>query len=234
MNGGINGGMSDLRLVIFDVDGTLVDSQGDILAAMTDAFTRAGHTAPTRDDILGIVGLSLDVAIPRLAPDLPAALHAQMVEWYKDAYIRLRAETGAAQSSPLYPHVRDTLDRLRAIPELLLGVATGKSRRGLDKLLDGHALRPYFLTQQVSDHHPSKPHPSMIHAALSETGVDAANAVMIGDTSFDMDMARAAGVGAIAVDWGYHPRAQLSSADHLISDIRTLPDLLHTIWENAA
>ena len=220
-----------LKLIIFDVDGTLVDSQGDITAAMAHAFDRAGHPAPSRDQTLGIVGLSLDVAIPRLAPDLPADTHAQMVEWYKEAYIHLRAQSGAALSSPLYPHALETLQALHAVPENLLGVATGKSRRGLDKLLEGHNLSHLFITQQVSDHHPSKPHPAMLHAALSETGIDARDAVMIGDTTFDMDMAGAAGIPFIGVNWGYHPAGRMTNAAAVISDFRDLPAALSTLWE---
>ena len=225
--------MSGLRLVVFDVDGTLVDSQGDILAAMRMAFDQAGLAAPDRDAILSIVGLSLEVAIPKLAPDAPDDLHLRMVDWYKAAYIELRAAGGVEQSSPLYPHVRDVLHSLHAQPETLLGVATGKSRRGLDKLLDGHDLRSYFVTQQVSDHHPSKPHPSMLLAALSDTGVGASEAVMVGDTSFDMEMARAAGLRAIGVSWGYHDRSKLAIADVVIDDVRDLPTALNRIWEPA-
>lgn len=223
--------MSRLRLVMFDVDGTLVDSQGDILSAMGEAFARAERVMPPRDDVLSIVGLSLDVAIPRLAPDADGATQAQMVEWYKEAYIRLRAEGGVEASSPLYPHAREALETLHRQPETLLGVATGKSRRGLDKLLDGHGLRRFFVTQQVSDHHPSKPHPSMLLTALSETGVDPVDAVMIGDTSFDMEMAKAAGLRAIGVSWGYHERAALAEADRIIDDFRALPEALNQIWE---
>ncbi|MEM7598656.1 MAG: HAD-IA family hydrolase [Pseudomonadota bacterium] len=226
--------MTALRLVIFDVDGTLVDSQADIIAAMSEAFTRAGQTPPNRTAILGIVGLSLEVAIPKLAPGLDPALHTQMVQWYKDAYVALRAKIGAAQSSPLYPHVRATLNALHAQPETLLGVATGKSRRGLDKLLDGHDLGALFVTQQVSDHHPSKPHPSMLHAALSETGVEAQNAVMIGDTTFDMQMARAAGIAFVGVAWGYHPPSALGDAVAILEDMRDLPGCLSTHWGLAA
>ncbi len=223
--------MSALRLVIFDVDGTLVDSQADIVAAMGHAFDQAGRPAPTRAQILSIVGLSLDRAMPLLAPDLDAGTHARMVEWYKDAYVALRAEVGAAQSSPLYPGARAVLAALQAQPETLLGVATGKSRRGLDKLIEGHGLEGLFITQQVSDHHPSKPHPSMIRTALAETGLEPHQAVMIGDTSFDMEMAAAAGVTGIGVGWGYHPREALGAARHLIDGFDALPPLLEQIWE---
>lgn len=215
-----------LRLIVFDVDGTLVDSQGDILAAMHSAFARAGHPAPPRAAILGIVGLSLDVAVARLAPDLPGEMQARLVGWYKDAYTDLRATTGVAQSSPLYPDARATLDALHAIPETLLGVATGKSARGLDKLLDGHDLRRLFVTRQVADHHPSKPHPSMLLAALAETGVAPEHAVMVGDTSFDMEMARAAGITGIGVGWGYHPAEALSAATAIARDFRDLAGML--------
>lgn len=220
-----------LRLVVFDVDGTLVDSQADILAAMAYAFQCAGHPCPSRDQVLGIVGLSLDVAVARLAPTLDPTHHAKMVNWYKDAYIDLRAQTGAAQSSPLYPGALEVIKTLHDVPEVLLGIATGKSRRGLDKLLEAHDLGRYFVTQQVSDHHPSKPHPAMLHAAQSETGVNAADAVMIGDTSFDMEMARAADMAGIGVGWGYHPRAALHMAAQVIDDFSDLPNCLTNLWE---
>lgn len=223
-----------LRLIVFDVDGTLVDSQGDIVAAMTHAFDRAGARVPGRSAILSIVGLSLDHAIPKLAPDLAPDLHARMVGWYKDAYMTLRAQTGAAQSSPLYPHALDIIKALHAVPENLLGLATGKSRRGLDKLIEAHDLARYFVTTQVSDFHPSKPHPAMLHAALSDTGVAPRNAVMIGDTSFDMDMAQAAGIPGIGVSWGYHPATALTAAKHVIDDFRELPHTLAHLWETAA
>jgi phosphoglycolate phosphatase len=222
-----------LKLVVFDVDGTLVDSQGDIVAAMGIAFANVGLEAPERAAILGIVGLSLDVAIPMLAPGVDADTQREMVKGYKDAYVALRSENGAAASSPLYPHARKTLQALHRVPEVLLGVATGKSRRGLDKLMDAHDLHRFFVTQQVSDHHPSKPHPAMLEAALSETGVDPENAVMIGDTVFDMEMAQAAGVPFIGVNWGYHPAARLTAAVHVLEDFRHLPDILGAIWEEA-
>ncbi|MBE0453719.1 MAG: HAD-IA family hydrolase [Roseovarius sp.] len=219
-----------LRLVIFDVDGTLVDSQGDILAAMRVGFAELGEQAPEKTEILGIVGLSLDVAVARLAPHLPADARARIVEGYKAAYMGLRAKAGVERSSPLYPHARATLEALHRVPETLLGVATGKSARGLDKLLDGHGLRSYFVTRQVADHHPSKPHPSMIRAALAETGVAPENAVMVGDTSFDMEMAQAAGITGIGVSWGYHRPETLTAAARIVEDFRDLAGVLDEVW----
>ncbi len=219
-----------LRLIIFDVDGTLVDSQGDIVASMHHAFAEVGAQVPDRAAIIGIIGLSLDVAMARLAPDLETSAHDALVEGYKRSYMSLRAQAGAADSSPLYPGTRDMLEALAARDDLLLGVATGKSRRGLDKLLEGHGLNGMFVTQQVADHHPSKPHPAMLHSALAETGTDSRDAVMIGDTTYDMDMARAAGLRSIGVEWGYHPAADLR-ADHMLTGWADLPGCLAQMWE---
>jgi len=219
-----------LKLVIFDVDGTLVDSQGDILAAMRAAFDHVGAAVPDRAAVLGIVGLSLDVAMPVLAPDLDAATHTRMVAAYKDAYMTLRAKTGVADSSPLYPGALDCLRALHARDEVLLGVATGKSKRGLDKLIAGHGLERLFVTRQCADFHPSKPHPSMILQALADTGVAPEQAVMVGDTSFDMEMAAAAGVRGIGVDWGYHDRARLARADVIVERFDDLIPLLDEKW----
>lgn len=222
--------MSELHLVVFDVDGTLVDSQADILASMAVAFGEAGIDLPARSSVLGIVGLSLDVAMARLAPEHGPEQHRQLEAAYKRAYMQLRADKGSALSSPLYPGAGALLRRLDAAPDILLGLATGKSRRGLDKLLEGHGLQGLFVTQQVADFHPSKPHPSMLHAALSETGVAAGRSVMVGDTSYDMEMARAAGVPAIGVSWGYHPPEALHQADVIIDGFDDLASTLQTIW----
>src|SRR6056297_353944 len=220
----------DLRLVIFDVDGTLVDSQADILAAMRAGFAAVDEPAPARETILSIVGLSLDVGIARLAPQLPRSAHDAIGAGYKSAYMALRAEQGVAASSPLYPDARETLDALRGVTDLLLGVATGKSARGLTKLVEGHALEGYFVTRQVADHHPSKPHPAMLRAALAETGVDPRDAVMVGDTSYDMEMARAAGIAGIGVTWGYHRAGALTGAARLVGDFGQLAAALTDEW----
>ncbi|MCP4207148.1 MAG: HAD-IA family hydrolase [Shimia sp.] len=220
-----------LKLVIFDVDGTLVDSQGLIIEAMNLAFEGEGLTPPSREETLSIVGLSLDVAMFKLMPEADAALRARLVKGYKQGYMQRRAESGVAQSSPFFAGARDVLERLRTQEDVLLGVATGKSRRGLDKLIEGHALDGFFVTTQVADDHPSKPHPSMITTALAETGVDSRDAVMIGDTSYDMEMAAAAGVAGIGVGWGYHARDALSAARHVIEDFAALEGALAQVWE---
>lgn len=222
--------MSKLRLVLFDVDGTLVDSQADILSSMAAAFGAEGLVVPSREDVLSIVGLSLPVAMERLLPSVDEVQRDRMVETYKDAYVSLRQAAPVEQTSPLYPGIRDVLDGLRADPWTVLGVATGKSLRGLTKLIEGHGLEQYFTTRQVADHHPSKPHPSMVLTALSETGVAARDSVLIGDTSYDMDMGRAAGVKTIGVGWGYHPADRLQ-ADAVARTAAELPDLIAQVLE---
>ncbi|WP_281991038.1 HAD-IA family hydrolase [Sulfitobacter geojensis] len=223
-----------LRLVIFDVDGTLVDSQSDIVAAMTLAYAAVNEPVPPRAEILGVVGLSLDVIFPLLMPQMSAQGHAKMCEAYKNAYMEMRAQAGVKQSSPLYPGALEVLHGLQSEPDILLGVATGKSKRGLDKLIEGHGLEGLFVTQQVADFHPSKPHPSMILQAMSDAGVEARDTVMIGDTSFDMDMAAAAGVRGIGVGWGYHGRERLSAASVLIEDFAGLRPVLNEMWKVSA
>ena len=130
-------------------------------------------------------------------------------------------------SEPLFEGMRDLLHRLHG-DGWLLGVATGKSDRGLTSCLAGHAISELFVTLQTADRHPSKPHPAMLEAALFEAGVTAGAAVMIGDTSFDMEMASAAGVHAIGVDWGYHAPEELlaSGAAAVASDMAGLEALL--------
>jgi phosphoglycolate phosphatase len=213
------------RLAIFDVDGTLVDSQGHIHAAMGETFAAAGLPEPDRAAVRSIIGLSLPVAIARLAgrpaPDL--------VEPYKAAYVGLAATAGSAEAAPLFPGALEALAALEA-RGIVLGIATGKSRRGLGVVLETHGLGGLFETVQVADDHPSKPHPSMIEAALAETGAEAA--VMIGDTVFDMDMAVAAGVPALGVAWGYHAEAALreAGAARVLHDYGDLVPALEALW----
>ena len=217
------------RLVIFDVDGTLVDSQADILDSMTSAFAGQGLTVPSHAAIKGIVGLSLPVAVTHLAPHVPESTRDALVAGYKATYNALRLQNGAA-GSPLYPGASDALDRLGLASGVQLAIATGKSRRGLDGLIESHGLTGRFVSTQVADDHPSKPHPSMVQACLREAGVAARDAVIVGDTEFDVAMGHAAGIRAIGVTWGYHPLARLQRADVLIDRFEQLDAALAGLW----
>ena len=197
-----------MNLVVFDVDGTLVDSQALIVGAMAQAMEGAGLPVLDRDQVLSIVGLSLPLAVATLLPDQPEARQNEVVAGYRAAFMSRRMDDEA----PLYPGARACLDALAGRDDLLLGIATGKSRRGLDAMLDHHGLRGHFVTLQTADNHPSKPHPAMLQAALDEAGVPAAQACMVGDTEFDMAMGVAAGVPAFGVAWGYHPADRLLAA----------------------
>ncbi|WP_322866467.1 HAD-IA family hydrolase [Aquicoccus sp. G2-2] len=214
--------MSTLRLAVFDVDGTLADSQGEIAGAMHAAFASEALAPPSRAQILAIIGLSLDEAMLTLAPDQDAPCRARLVGAYRHAYSTQRRQNGV---SPLYPGAVAALEALAGDPFLLMGVATGKSKRGVDALIEAHGLERFFVTRQAADFHPSKPHPAMLLAALDEAGVTPGNAVMIGDTRFDMDMARNAGVASLGVSWGYHP-AETLDADYLAADFADVPGMV--------
>ena len=222
-----------MRLVIFDVDGTLVDSQNMIFAAFGHAYESLGLPVPDRQTALGFVGMSLDRIFPALSPDLTEDQHTALAQGYREAYFTIRQQQGSIATSPFFPGARAVLDTLRAQDETLLAVATGKSRRGLDKLIEGHGLDGYFISQQTADDHPSKPHPAMVLACLADAGVDTDRAVMIGDTTFDMDMGRTAGVRTIGVSWGYHPVAELK-ADHIVHDFNALPGVIDALIGPAA
>ncbi|AHB49236.1 HAD family hydrolase [Hyphomicrobium nitrativorans NL23] len=212
-----------MKLVIFDCDGTLVDSQHMIVAAMTDAFASQGRVAPPRESVVGVVGLSLDWAIARLVPEeTDPVVIERLSEAYKEAFRERRL--GPDHTEPLYDGVRDVLDRLAAREDVSLGIATGKSRRGLDAVLEREGIVHHFRTIQTADTHPSKPHPSMIFAAMSEAVAEPVDTVMIGDTTFDIEMALGAGTSSIGVAWGYHPVDALraAGAHHVTADCAEL------------
>lgn len=197
------------RLALFDCDGTLIDGQASICEAMEAAFAAHGLAPPPRGEVRRAVGLSLPVAVRGLLPDAKADLRAAIVDAYKLAFRSARIEGRLSQ--PLIPGIREVLEALRD-SGWMMGIATGMSDRGLAHCLEVNGINSLFATLQTADRHPSKPHPSMAEAALSETGIDAARAVMIGDTVFDMEMAGNAGMRALGVDWGYHPAEELMAA----------------------
>ncbi len=196
-------------LAVFDCDGTLVDGQAGVCNAMDAAFVGCGLPAPDRHQVRRIVGLSLPQAIRLLLPQADAALRGAIDAAYRDAF-RAAREHGLL-TEPLYDGIADLIAALR-IKGWTLGIATGKSARGLDHCLAMHSLSDAFATLQTADHHPSKPHPAMLLAAILEAGACPNSTVMIGDTQYDIAMAVTAGVRAIGVDWGYHSSAELIAA----------------------
>ncbi len=210
------------RLAVFDCDGTLVDSQHAIVATMVIAFGAHGLPDPSAEAIRRTIGLPLQQGIARLAPAETPEVHADLADTYRDSAQRNYAD--GTHEAPLFPGVAEVLDVLSAAG-VLLGVATGKGLRGLTATLSDHALNDRFVTLQTADSARGKPHPEMLLRAMSETGARPAHTVMIGDTVYDVEMARNAGVAAIGVSWGYHSAAELREAGAalVIDDFSELP-----------
>ena len=214
-----------MRLIIFDCDGTLVDSQHVIVECMRTAFQACGLMPPLPDAVKRIVGLGLVEAIHRLYPEGDAGRITDLVESYKECFIELRAK--ADLNEPLFANVLEILTYLME-QNYILGIATGKSRRGLLATLETHGLRKYFTTLQTIDDAPSKPHPAMLEQAMAETGADKNETIFVGDTVFDIEMAINAGTGAFGVSWGYHETAELhaAGAHRVIDKMSELPTLI--------
>ena len=223
-----------MKLAIFDVDGTLVDSQAMIAASLTAAFRAEGVTVPERSRMMSIVGLSLVDAMAVLAPGQEAVGHERLAAAYKEAFWQHRAN--GEHTETLFPGAEELLVKLRARGDTALGIATGKSRRGVAHLIEKHGWEGWFATVQTSDDHPSKPHPSMITTALNETATAATQTIMIGDTSYDIAMARAAGVWAAGVAWGNHPPVELTKAGahSIANNFKELERQLDSLWQEGA
>lgn len=198
-----------IRLAIFDCDGTLSDGQAAVCLSMERAFAAASLPAPDPGQVRRIVGLSLPQAVRRLVPDVAEDQQALIVEAYKTAFREMRQD--GSLSEPLYPGMEALVRSLHG-KGWFLGVATGKSDRGLKSTLAANGLLDCFATLQTADRHPSKPHPSMLITAMEDVFAQPSATVMIGDTAYDMEAARAAGTDAIGVAWGYHEEAELLEA----------------------
>lgn len=198
------------RLALFDCDGTLVDSAANICRAVELTFDRHRLAPPDTGAIHRIVGLSLVEAMARLHPAGEPGHHAEMAESYKTAFRAMRGSPDFAHE-PLYDGIAETIEALNDAG-WVLGVATGKSDRGLALVLEQHGIAHHFVTLQTADRHPSKPHPSMALTAIAEAGAAPETTVVIGDTSYDMAMAAAAGARGLGVAWGYHAPEDLIEA----------------------
>jgi phosphoglycolate phosphatase len=192
-----------IKLVVFDWDGTLMDSEARIVTAMQHAFTAAGVAAPPNTAVRDIIGLDLAVAVMRLAPGLPAAQRSIIVNDYRQHYALLHAIP-----SPLFEDAQATLASLTAAG-YLLAIATGKSRRGLDHALQESGVGEFFATTRCGEEAAPKPDPAMLRDILWDLDITPAQALMVGDTEFDLRMAEAARTHAAAVTYGAHPRQRL-------------------------
>ncbi len=215
-----------MRLIIFDCDGTLVDSQHMIVEAMGAAFSANGLPVPERAAVLRHVGLSVVDAMEMMTGLKGSETAVRLAADYRTSFAALRREARIAD--PMFPGAREALKTLAAESDTLLGIATGKSRRGMAALLEREGLEGVFATIQTADDAPSKPHPAMILQAIDAVGAAPAETVMVGDTSFDMLMATAADVAAIGVGWGYHDAEELAEAG-ASAVARDFPELLEKL-----
>jgi phosphoglycolate phosphatase len=215
-----------MRLIVFDCDGTLVDSQHIIVKAMEMTFAAMGFDPPDGAAVRSIIGLSLPEAMRSLRPGATEREIALTVDAYRRAFFELRGRPDFTQ--PLFEGAQDAVRSLAAQDDVILGIATGKSQRGVRTLCRTYGFEACFATIQTADDAPSKPHPAMIDLAMKETGVSASHTLMIGDTVFDMEMARNAKVKALGVTWGYHPADDLrkAGAHWLCSDFGEVLDVI--------
>lgn len=218
-----------MKLILFDVGGTLMDSQHMICAAMDSAWRGQGLPSPEPAAVRAIIGLSLSNAMTQLSAGEDHPID-ELVAGYKQAFSAMRA--AGTWKAPLYPGARAALESLQRRDDYVLGVATGKSRRGVAAMVETHSFKGVFATIQTADTAPSKPHPGMVLEAMRETGIGPENTAVIGDTVFDMAMAKNANVSAIGVSWGYHPVTDLHGAGAMsvIDDFAALDSALDNLW----
>ena len=216
------------RLLIFDWDGTLADSEQRIVAAAQAAIRTLGLPARTREQVRAIIGLAMSEACQALFPDLSRDQEGRFIACYREYYLR-----NTAVPVPLFPGAAAALRGL-AEQRYRLAVATGKGRRGLDRDIASHDLDALFSATRSADDAPSKPHPQMLVDIMEELEVESHETLMIGDTVFDMEMARNAGVARVAVSSGVHERERLLEFDPLalLDTIAELPAWLSTRVRN--
>ena len=223
-----------MRLIVFDCDGTLVDSQQTIITATEEALGEFGFAAPSRRDILYAVGLPVDVAMRGHAPDATDDQIAGMLDVYRETYQQLvqQDDRGQVMFDGMHAQIKD----LGGMDDTLMGIITMKSRRGLSRVVDAYEIRRYFQVLKSADDGPGKPAPDLMLDTMNETGMSAAQTVMVGDTSFDIMMAKAAGTMAIGVGWGYQTVEELqeSGADAIAETPEDLRALLAEFKPDAA
>ena len=210
-----------LKLAVWDVDGTLVDSRRSIYSAASAAYARQGLPVPTYDQVRQIVGMTLAEGIAAISPDLAGEQVDAVAQGYREAFQAQVAVPGYVE--PLYAGAAETLDRLRA-QGWKIAMATGKSRRGVDTIIRMHGWADLFDSTHCSDDGPGKPHPAMVLEAMKALGAAPEQTIVIGDTAHDMRMAKAAGAYAQGVSWGFHTAGEVlaGGADHVADDFARL------------
>ncbi len=223
-----------MRLIIFDADGTIINSRSIILEGMRRVFMEFNYPTPPTDAALATIGLSLDLVFANLL-DRPVdgEIEAMSASYKK--------RSGELQKIPelhsqLYDGIDTIMDILSAHPDTLLAVATGKSRRGLNSMIDTYGYRDKFIASRTADDCPSKPHPAMILECCEIAGCEMSNTVMVGDSSYDMQMAVQAGTKALGVSWGYQPVHALeqSGADAIIDHPLDIPGAIDKLFKVAS
>ncbi len=194
-------------LIVFDWDGTLIDSAGSIARCIQDAARDMALEVPDRQRASHVIGLGLHDSLRLAVPGLAADRYSEFASFYRKHFL-------ARQDSMLvFPGIRELLERLSR--ERALAIATGKSRKGLDRALDADGLRKFFSGSRCADETSPKPHPAMLLELMGEFSIDKSKTLMIGDTSHDLEMAKAAGVDALAVTYGAHPESGLRACGPL-------------------
>ncbi|MBE7731875.1 HAD family hydrolase [Devosia faecipullorum] len=218
-----------MNLVMFDMDGTLIDTGSLIAEHMATTFVGAGLAAPGPEQVRRIIGLSLPQAMLALLGSQDIEFANKLADEYRQHY---RASLVSAEGREgLFPGAREALDELHGRTGMLLGIATGKGLNGVHRLTQLHGIAEHFVTLQTPDHNPSKPHPGMMLRAMEETGADKSQTLIVGDTTFDIEMGKAAGTKTIGVSWGYHNPDELlrAGADIIVRDYADLPAAIDTI-----
>ena len=213
------------ELLVFDWDGTLMDSAGAVVASIQESCRDLGLPVPERERASHIIGLGLKDALAYAVPELPPSDYGKLAERYRHHYLARDSDL------ELFPGMREMLAALKQ-QGYLLAVATGKSRAGLERVLEATQLKQYFDSSRCADETHSKPHPAMLQELMQELLIEPEATLMIGDTAHDLQMAVNAGVPALAVSYGAHPRDSLTALNPL-GCVDTPQELLPWLTKNA-